>query len=369
MTKTKANFLERAQDSILSEFPLSIVLSDPNLPDMPIVFVNRAFEKITGYAASYAVGRNCRFLQGEDRQQEGLIELREGIKACETVSVDLRNYRPDGTRFINRLLVAPLYESDSDLSESADSGEKTGEKPFAFIGIQSVISHEGRSAGALENLLKETQHRVKNHLAMVAGLIRLQQQESTRDGQQDAKQIFGQLSNRVEALSLLYEEFSSPPVEKGSKYDVMSAGAYVCRVVNTIGSLDGRIGIRVNIDCDAVYMPTDRAAKIGLLTSEIVSNMLQHAFVDREEGHLEVRMKEQGYDYFRLTFSDDGIGLGNSNWPEEGNLGARLVRQLVKSIDADLSVSSSDSGTIVTIGFKNTLPSEASSENGRTRLK
>ena len=51
----------------LNAAPYSMVLSDPNLPDTPLVYVNRAFEKVTGYTAEMAVGRNCRFLQGDDR--------------------------------------------------------------------------------------------------------------------------------------------------------------------------------------------------------------------------------------------------------------------------------------------------------------
>src|SRR3954470_17442586 len=54
----------------------SIVISDPNLPDDPLVYVNPAFERTTGYASEEALGRNCRFLQGKDRDQPALEELR-----------------------------------------------------------------------------------------------------------------------------------------------------------------------------------------------------------------------------------------------------------------------------------------------------
>ncbi|WP_298913466.1 PAS domain-containing protein [uncultured Algimonas sp.] len=354
---------------LVSDFPLSIVISNPALPDNPIVYVNRAFEKTTGYAASYAVGRNCRFLQGEDKDQPELEELRKAIQAGEPVTVDLTNYRLDGTPFRNRLMVTPLRASeaqiDSDVWSEWDDPPESGDI-YAFMGIQSVIASESRTVGQLEAVLQETQHRVKNHLSMIAGLIRLQGKRA-KNGV-SATDMFKQLSNRVEALSLLYDEFSQPPTNRDFDYDVVSAGAYVSRVVATIASLDGRTGIRVNTDCDPVYMPTERAARLGLLTSEIMSNVLQHAFEGREEGILEVRLKEQGEDNFRMTFSDDGVGMGDTDWPNEGNLGARLVRNLARSIDAKLHVISSDRGTVVTIDFVNSMGSAIDETGDRKRL-
>ena len=220
--------------------------------------------------------------------------------------------------------------------------------------------------GRLKDVLEETQHRVKNHLAMVAGMVRMGKRDA--DTVANAHTVFDQLSHRVEALSLLYDEFSRPPVDRDFDYDVVSAGGYVSRVVSTITALDGRVGLRVNIDADPVYMPTERAGKIGLLTSEIVSNMLQHAFPDREEGNVEVRLKEQGEDSIRLTFSDDGSGLGDVNWPEEGGLGARIVRTLARDIGAQLNVITSKHGTVVTVDFVNSMGSAIDETGDRRRM-
>ena len=358
--------IEQAQREFLSDFPLSIVISDPTMDDNPIVYVNRSFEKTTGYAASYAVGRNCRFLQGDDRDQPEIDRLRTAIKNGDTITVDLQNYRLDGTPFTNRLMVTPLRMSadDNDVIDW-DNPPAEGEI-FAYMGIQSVVASQGRSAAQLEDLLSETQHRVKNHLSMIAGLIRLQNKRVTGNAQ--ATEVFKQLSNRVEAISLLYDEFSSPPTGRNFDYDVVSAGGYVSRVVATIASLDGRTGIRVNTDCDPVYMPTDRAGKLGLLTSEILSNTLQHAFTDREEGIVEVRLKELGEDHFRLTFSDDGVGMGDVDWPNEGNLGAKLVRNLAAAINSQISVISSEHGTVITVDFVNSMGSAIDQTGDRKRL-
>ena len=58
----------------------TVVITDPRLPDNPLIYVNKEFENITGYSYDEAVGQNCRFLQGEDRDQPGVDEVREAIR-------------------------------------------------------------------------------------------------------------------------------------------------------------------------------------------------------------------------------------------------------------------------------------------------
>jgi len=73
-----------------------ITLSDPVQPDNPIVYANEAFELITGYDRDEIVGRNCRFLQGDDREQPEIERIREALREQKRVTVTLRNYRKDG---------------------------------------------------------------------------------------------------------------------------------------------------------------------------------------------------------------------------------------------------------------------------------
>ncbi len=87
-----------------------ITLADPNLPDNPIVYANEAFELITGYDRDEILGRNCRFLQGEDRDQPAIARIREAIAARKPVTVTLRNYRKDGELFYNQFAIRPLFD-------------------------------------------------------------------------------------------------------------------------------------------------------------------------------------------------------------------------------------------------------------------
>ncbi|SEW20176.1 bacterio-opsin activator domain-containing protein [Halobacterium jilantaiense] len=101
---------ESLKERAMDEAPVGITISDPSLPDNPLVYVNDAYERLTGYSREEVIGRNCRLLQGPDTREEPVAEMRRAIDAGERVSVELRNYRKDGTEFWNRVEVAPIYE-------------------------------------------------------------------------------------------------------------------------------------------------------------------------------------------------------------------------------------------------------------------
>lgn len=92
-----------------------VTLTDPDQEDMPIVYANTAFERISGYPRDEIIGRNCRFLQGGDRDQPELETIRSALKEDRGVEVTLRNYRKSGEMFLNRLSIRPLVDRNGQL--------------------------------------------------------------------------------------------------------------------------------------------------------------------------------------------------------------------------------------------------------------
>ena len=92
-----------------------ITLSDPSKEDTPLVYVNDAFADVTGYSPAEALGRNCRFLQGENTDPEKIATLQKAIDNGDPISVELRNYRNDGTEFWNHLTLTPIYDDSGQL--------------------------------------------------------------------------------------------------------------------------------------------------------------------------------------------------------------------------------------------------------------
>ena len=88
-----------------------MVVTNPRLPDNPIVYANAAFMTMSGYSAEEVVGKNCRFLQGRETDPSAVDRLAAAIAASREIELDLLNYRKDGSRFWNRLLVSPVIEN------------------------------------------------------------------------------------------------------------------------------------------------------------------------------------------------------------------------------------------------------------------
>ncbi|WP_018953828.1 PAS domain-containing protein [Thioalkalivibrio sulfidiphilus] len=114
----------------------AIVIADARQPDMPIIYTNAAFKRITGYGDDEALGHNCRFLQGEDTGQPALDELRAAVRAGRPTKVLLRNYRKDGALFWNELSLAPVRDYAGELSH--------------YIGVATDVTDRVAATEALE---------------------------------------------------------------------------------------------------------------------------------------------------------------------------------------------------------------------------
>jgi len=115
-----------------------ITLSDPDLPDNPIIYANEAFELITGYNREEILGKNCRFLQGGDRDQPEIDRIREALKEQKAVTVTLRNYRKDGTLFYNQFTIRPLYDPQGHL--------------IYYLGVQYDVTEKVKAREELKRL-------------------------------------------------------------------------------------------------------------------------------------------------------------------------------------------------------------------------
>ncbi len=97
----------------MSRMPM--ILSDPHGDDCPIIFCNRAFERLTGYGQGEIVGRNCRFLQGEGTDREVIDRIRSALHRREDFHEEVLNYRKDGSGFWNALFISPVFTPSGDL--------------------------------------------------------------------------------------------------------------------------------------------------------------------------------------------------------------------------------------------------------------
>lgn len=182
-----------------------IVIADARKPDMPITYVNPAFERLTGYSTQEVIGRNCRFLQGNDTDQPALDELREAIREGKGCKVVLANYRKDGTGFWNELSVSPIYDADGNLTH--------------FVGIQSNITDRKLAQEALRFQQEQTEKLLLNILPEPIAEQLKQEPNTIADSFEEVSVLFADLvgftefSSRrsahelVEFLNEIFSEF------------------------------------------------------------------------------------------------------------------------------------------------------------------
>ncbi|ROS75527.1 GAF domain-containing SpoIIE family protein phosphatase [Cellulomonas sp. PhB143] len=134
---------------------LSFAISDASLPDNPVVWVNEAFERTTGYLAADVVGRNCRFLQADDVDRAAVQRISAAVAAGRPVAETVLNVRKDGTRFWNQLVVAPVRDDDGRITH--------------HVGIQADVSER-----VLDEQAREREHalaeRQNTRLSLLASI-------------------------------------------------------------------------------------------------------------------------------------------------------------------------------------------------------
>lgn len=125
----------------LEELEVSVCVADATLPDLPLVWANRAFTRTTGYDVEDVLGRNCRFLQDGLPPQPAREELRAAIAAAQPCQVVLQNRRADGSVFANELTLTPLHD---------DAGRLTH-----YLALQRDVSAAQRDGRENQRLLDE----------------------------------------------------------------------------------------------------------------------------------------------------------------------------------------------------------------------
>ena len=166
---------------------MPMILTDPRKPDNPIVFANNAFFDLTGYTEEEIVGRNCRFLQGAKTDPDHVSELREAVEAKRAVSVEILNYKRDGTPFWNAVYIAPVFGPGDELlyffasqlditrRRSSEQAFRQAQKMESIGQLTAGLAHDFNNllqvvSGNLELLMaKLTDEKMLRHADAAAG--------------------------------------------------------------------------------------------------------------------------------------------------------------------------------------------------------
>ncbi|MGF1552216.1 MAG: PAS domain-containing protein [Paracoccaceae bacterium] len=327
--KAAAGFGDAAARRVLDQAQYSISIADPSVEDCPLVYVNRAFTLLTGYSETDCLGRNCRFLQGEDTDPAACATLREAVEHGREATVTLKNYRAGGAPFWNQLGIAPVRDDEGTI--------------VYVIGIQREVAAPDERHS--DTMLRELQHRVKNHLAMIVSLVRVEARESERAADYQPSARLNRLVGRIESLQLLYDQLNG----RGGG-ETVDFAAYLSQLTASLTALAERPSVRIEIRAETCVLDVETAARLGLAVSELVTNALKHAFPDGRPGIVEVALRRRGGNVMRLSVTDDGIGM-TGGLDTTAGIGGRLVKGLLAREDVAFEQEGVAEGTAFRIDF------------------
>ncbi|WP_136601658.1 PAS domain S-box protein [Salinigranum halophilum] len=337
----------RLKTRAIDDATVGVTIADATREDNPLIYLNHAFEELTGYAADEVLGRNCRFLQGPATGDERVETLRAGIDAGEPVSVDLVNYRANGAPFWNNVRVVPV---------EGEAGD-----PSHFVGFQEDATDRVRTQRLIELLNRVLRHNLRNNLNVLSGYGELlSDPDADADTTANAGRVVRETVAKLTSVSEQVRELEAIARQERepTRLDVADL---LYGVVADVEANHPDATVDVHVD-----VATDRGICAGVELERAVEELVDNALTHDADPSPRVRVSARDIgDAIVLTVADDGPGIppveasaveaGRETTIEHGDgLGLWLVNwivtryggsfQLRPAVDADEA-----SGTVATV--------------------
>ena len=330
----------------MDEAPIGITITDPGQEDNPVVYANAEFERLTGYAEAEVLGRNCRFMQGEATDPDAVDRLREGIGAEEPVTVELRNYRKDGTPFWNRVTVAPITD-----------GSGTVEN---FVGFQEDVTERKTYEQRLESqrdeldLLNQVlRHDIRNDLQLILAYAEMLDAHVDDEGEEYLTALGESAITAVE-LTTTARDIAETMLQTDAGREPVSLTDALEAQIDDVRSTFEDATVRVIEPVpDVSVLANDM---LGSVFRNVLKNAIQHNDADAPDVTVSVT---EGDDAVVVRVADDGPGVpddrkgdifgkGEKGLDSDGTgIGLYLVNTLVEQYGGTVWVDDGKAGGAV----------------------
>jgi PAS domain S-box-containing protein len=322
-----------------------LVKNDPNLiqilePDGTIQFINEAGAKMLGYGTpDKAKGKNYfDLVELEDGRAD--LSSKRLQKVLEGDKVNSQTYK------IRDLNGDILYLESQAVPTTLDDGRR---------GIQQVAKdvtdreqYERKLKESLkekETLLQEIHHRVKNNLAVVSGMMELQTFNTKNE---EVRSLMADSKNRIKTMALIHEK-----LYQSESLSQIEFGTYVKDLLENISKVSSVSDkVELDLEYDSFNLNVNQAVPCALVINEIVSNAYEHAFVDHNEGRIDVSLQKREDDTVFVQVKDNGCGLpDNFMDKKDDSIGFTIIGTLIKQLQAETNIESED-GLEFSFSFK-----------------
>ena len=282
---------EAAVEATLS----GVSISDPSLPDNPLVFVNPAFTNLTGYGADDCLGENCRFLQGPDTDPATVTRIRDAIAARQSVRAEILNYRKDGRPFWNDVVITPVFDAGGDLT--------------AFVGIQNDITQRKsleHSNRELEQFAYVASHDLKAPLKNIKAFIELLRQRQDRAGGAETADLLDHVDKTADRMTNLMDDLLSY-ARIGARPEPFEAFRADELLATALENLDAAINEN---DAEISHAPlpeiTCNGPQIMRVFQNLVGNAIAYRRAEAPRIHIAAETKD---DDWLFSVADNGVGV------------------------------------------------------------
>lgn len=352
----------RVKNRAIDDAQLGVTIADANSSDNPVVYVNDGFTRITGYSEDELLGRNHRILQGPATDPDTVARLRERIGAERSVSVELINYRTDGTPFWNSLMVTPVEDADGDVSH--------------FIGFLEDVTERKRTEQLIRLLNRVLRHNLRTDLNVLLGYSYL-----LDDVADDAGEGVGdRMRERIDRLVDLADDART--LERAAGAERRPTRIDPERLLQSVVAAHRERYPAASI---TVAVETDRdicaGEELERAVSELVGNALAHDTSPPTTVTISVETSDDG-EWISLEITDDGpgisdletgviasgeetplahgtgLGLWLVNWIVTRYGGSFQIRTRDEAADAD-GPDGTEAGTVATVRLPAITPDES----------
>lgn len=329
-----------------------VTISDLTQPDKPLIYVNAGFEALTGYTAAEVIGRNCRFLQGEEHNQEAIPIMRKAMAAGQPCRVIVRNYRKEGPPFWNELSLYPLFADDETLTHYVgiqyDITEIVERSKRLIQAERKAAQDAARHAQSMTVLLEQLHNTQAQLIAaekmaslgrLVAGLaheintpigIAVTAASIAEDRTAELGQLYqngrlqrsdleeflqtitesGRLiANNLNRAAALIQSFKQVAVDQSSEaVRTINLKTYMTEVVASLQPELKRTRLLVAVSGDEDLVLQSYPGALSQIMTNLIVNSITHAYAPDADGHLTITIGQQN-DKACLTYGDDGKGI------------------------------------------------------------
>jgi len=311
---------ERQYHEALDSFPDWVIAVDRN---MNIKMVNSPLKQVAAEAGlpgnliGMNIERSFPFINKEE------IDNVRAVFETGRISIGELSFEFGGQQVFVETRTLPMIRNNRVEQVMVVTRDRSREKEIEALKL--------KNAETKETMLKEIHHRVKNNLAIVISLLSMQ---GSKNNDPEFQKLIRDIELRIRSMALIHEH-----LYRSENFDKIPLSNYIQSLVSMISSTFSGHNISLKMELEEILVNIETALPLGLITNELLTNAYKYAYPDMSEGIVSLKLETIDPDGFRLTVSDNGIGLPEGfDLRNQETLGMFIIRLLIEQLDGSINI-------------------------------